>query len=86
MPLALWIGRLCERFHCLPSAAFQEWQQTPCGWLEEVLEALAYADAKAVFDRAQSRKDLPQTPMMHLVKTIDLELAQEDISGRPADD
>lgn len=86
MPPALWIGRLCERFHCLPSQALRELDALPVGTLEEIIEALVYADAKAVYDRATSLKDLPRTGLMQMVTAIDFELAQKECDGKPTDD
>lgn len=49
------------------------------GLLEEVLEARAYRQAKAMVDGAKTHeamKALPDTPFVMLAKVIDMELAQ----------
>lgn len=81
-PLALWLSRICDEFHCLPSEAYREWLTTPCGVIEDVLEAKGYASAKDLFDHAKSRKDLPDHPMIDLVAETDLDLAAEELERR----
>lgn len=77
MPMSFWIARLCEEFHCLPSQAWREMQDVPTDALIEILEARAYAQAKGQYDAAKNKQDVPQTPMVQLVKRIDFELATE---------
>ena len=86
MPIEWWIARLCEEFHCLPSAALREWRQAPAGLLETVIEMRAFVAAKQVVDQARKREDIPQTPMTDLVQAIEFDLAQEALDGRPAAD
>lgn len=81
LPHAYLIRRICDVFHCLPSAAEEELRRSPVGWVEEVIEAGHYADAKAMVDRATDEKQLPQTPLMELVKDITEQLAQEEIDA-----
>lgn len=73
-----WIGRLCEEFHCLPSEAYREWRRVPAGFLEEILEGRAYRAAKRVYDRAATAADVPDDPMIDLVKAIEFELQRAD--------
>lgn len=86
MPLPLWIGRLCEEFHCLPSAAYAETQRLPAGLLEEILEARAFATAKSLLDYAPDPKKVPNTPMVQLVKDVMQDAAQEEIDAAATDD
>lgn len=77
MPLAYWLGRLCEEFPALtPTRAYREWMTVPVGWFEEIIEARAYARAKQQYDTAKSKSDLPDTPMVQLVAAIEFTLAQ----------
>ena len=82
MPFEFWIGRLCEEFHCLPSAAFREWLRAPAGFLEEVIEIRAYAEAKRIYDAAENKQQIPKGPIFDMVKRIDLELAKEALDAR----
>lgn len=77
MPFAFFLGRLCEHFGCLPSEAYREWLASPAGLLEEIIEAMTYADAKQVYERAAKKSDIPASPVMDLVKEIDFELVTE---------
>jgi hypothetical protein len=79
-PEALWIARLTEAFQCLPSEAIREWRAAPVGYLEEVLEARAYEQAKAMTDAADSpeaRKRLPKTELFQMVTEIEFDLVRE---------
>lgn len=82
MSMTWWISRLCEEFHCLPSAALAEWQRAPDGLLEEIVEARAFAAAKGVVDRAKDKMEIPDTPMTALVQEIEFALARERIRAR----
>lgn len=86
MPLAWFLSRLCEEFHCLPSEALREWERAPSGLLEEILELRAFAHAKQICDHAKEAKDIPQTPMTDLVQTIEFGLMRERRRKRDADD
>lgn len=83
-PFPYWLGRLCEEFHCLPSQAYQEWLRTPCGLLEEIIEARVFVAAKAIYDRAHSAKDIPQEPIYDLIREVDFELAAEHLAEQKA--
>lgn len=73
------MSRLCEEFQCLPSQAAAE-LATEYGWEAlEIMEARAYAHAKARFDAAKSADDLPDTPVMQIVQDIAFDLAQEEM-------
>ena len=56
----------------------------PVDLLEEILEARAFAGAYTVWSTAKNKADVPDTPMMQLVKTIEFELAQQEIDRRRA--
>jgi len=86
VPFVWWISRLCEEFHCLPSAAYREWLDAPDGLIEHLLEARAYAATKAACDRAQTAKDRPTGPMADLVTETEFRLAQEAFSSGSTDD
>lgn len=74
-PLEFIVGRICEEFHCLPSAAWREWQALPVGFIETILEYRAYHHAKARYDaRGQRAGD---SPMTDLVIEHDFALMQE---------
>ena len=63
----------------------REWQRLPVGCMEEILEARAYATAKAMTDAAtttEARQRLPQTELFDLVKTIEFALAAEDLERK----
>lgn len=69
------MSRLCEEFHCLPSAAWREWRRLPAGMLERILAVRAYARTKAAYDaRGRGSHD---PPLMLTVREIDFELVQE---------
>ena len=78
-PFEFWIGRICEEFHCLPSEAMREWRTSPAGFLEDVMEARAYAQAWAMVDGAKSAKDIPSSPLTDLAITIRRELAEDEL-------
>jgi hypothetical protein len=80
MPFEHFLGRLCEEFKCLPSAAFREWMTAPSDLLETIIQFRAYAQAKNMYDTAKSKRDIPQSPMIDLVRAIDFDLALEEIS------
>jgi hypothetical protein len=75
---------LCEEFHCLPSEAVRELAIAPDGLLWEIVELRAYADAKWSVDEKDRPANAPRLPtaMESLVREIEKELAQEEISGR----
>lgn len=77
LPLVFLISRLCEEFGYHPEQALRAHQQAPDGFLEQVLEARAYAATKAAIDRAATRKEQPRGRLADLVREIDMELAQE---------
>jgi hypothetical protein len=64
----------------LPSEIEAEIERQPVGFLEEVLEARAYRQAKDMTEAADTpdaRKRLPRTPLFELVPVIEGELYQE---------
>jgi len=74
---------VCEEFHCLPSQAARELARTPVGFVQRILKARVFAQAKAMYDAAheqghEAAQRLPRTPIFDLVKTIDFEIANAD--------
>lgn len=70
---------MCEEFGCLPTAALREWLDAPAGLLEEIIETRAYARTKLAYDTADEPSKLAKTEMLWIVKSIEEELALEDI-------
>ena len=85
MPFVYLVSRLCEEFGYTPVAAVRAWYGAPAGFLEQVIEARAYAKTKALCDAATSRKERPTGPMAELVTAIEFELAHEEL-GTTDDD
>ena len=87
-PFTFLISRLCEEFGYTPEQAVRAWQRAPEGFLEQVMEARAYARTKAACDAARTRKERPTGPLADLVTAIEFELAQEEMEteahGGPA--
>ncbi|HXH05850.1 MAG TPA: hypothetical protein VNI83_04595 [Vicinamibacterales bacterium] len=79
------MSRLCEEFHCLPSAALAE-LASETGWLAlDILPLRAYARAKEVYDSAPDKDQLPKTPLLDLVEEITFALAAERWRARKAE-
>lgn len=78
VPTEWWISRLCEEFHCLPSEALREWRTAPAELLETIVEFRAFAQAKAVVERAKKKSDIPDTAMCHLVQEIEFDLVERE--------
>lgn len=76
------IGRICEEFHCLPSAAIREWKRAPVGLLESILEMREYVKAKRLYENARSAADLPDSPLIALARTFDFDLAELELAER----
>lgn len=65
LPIEWIVGRMCEEFHCLPSAAWREYLDSPAGWIETILDYRLYGRAKAAYDaRGQKRHDPPLTDLV----------------------
>jgi hypothetical protein len=80
--MAFWLSRICEEFHCLPSQAMREWLTAPAGLLEEILEARAYAHAKAIVDaQDRPRGQKYESPMMQRVEQIEMAIAAEELAN-----
>jgi hypothetical protein len=76
VPWEWWVGRLCEEFHCLPSAALREWERVPWGTLETIVEFRAFAAAKQAYeaaDTAEKVRALPNDPMIDRVREFEFE-------------
>ncbi len=89
MPLTCWLNRICDEYHCRPSEAWQEWVEAPAGFIEELIEARAYAAAKASYDRLSdydepTRRRVMSQPIMQLVRDVDLGLAQAAMDAKKA--
>jgi len=74
-PLEFVIGRICQEFHCLPSAAIRELDTLPYGLITEILQCLAYARAKAAYDARGQKTHEP--PLTDLVIEHDFALVRE---------
>jgi hypothetical protein len=58
----------------------REWLTAPCGLLEEVLEARAYAASKAVVDAQDAPKgQRRETPMTQRVEQVEMAIAAEEL-------
>ena len=72
---------MCEEFgDILPSEALRELDRVPVGFVEDVMEARAYARAKAVYESATTATAvaaLPSSPLITLVREIEFALVQE---------
>jgi hypothetical protein len=79
-PLEFVVGRICEEFHCLPSAAWREWLTLPAGFIETILEYRAYSRAKAAYDRRAGGSD--DSPFTDLVIEHDFQLFQAAHAAR----
>lgn len=67
------VSRICEEFHCLPSAAIHE----PLDLCLGIIECRNYARAKRLVEQSQSLDDLPDDPMIALVQEIQFDIARE---------
>lgn len=63
----------------MPTAALREWLNTPAGLLEDIVDTREYARTKVAYDQATDTSTLAKTAMLRLVRTIEEELALEDI-------
>ena len=70
------VSRICEEFHCLPTAAVTELLDDPTGMAMEILELRAYSRAKEALDNAKSKNDVPDSPMIDMVMEIQAELVK----------
>jgi hypothetical protein len=70
------VSRICEEFHCLPTAAVNELFDDPSGMAIDILELRAYANAKEALDNAKSKNDVPSSPMVDMVMEIKAELVK----------
>jgi hypothetical protein len=82
------MASLCEAFPGrFPTEIWREVLRLPAGLLDEVLEAKAYREAKAMTDAAETteaRQRLPQTPLFALARTIEMALAREALEKKKA--
>ncbi len=72
---------MCEEFPYTPEQALAAWERAPEGFLEQVMEARAYARTKAACDAATSRKERPTGPLADLVTDIEFALAHEEMES-----
>lgn len=77
------IGRLCEEFHCLPSAAIREWRRLPVGLMEAIIEMRDYQTAKRLYE-TRAAADLPNWSLIEIARTFDFDLAAREIAEREA--
>jgi len=73
LPLEYVVGRICQEFHCLPSAAWREYLSLPAGFLETIIDYRNYAWAKAQYDAKGQRT----SELTDLVIEHDFMLVQE---------
>ena len=76
------ISRVCEEFNVRSSVAIRELEKDP-DLVFSILMCRAFANAKELYDRAKSEKemnDLPKSRIMDLVKEIDFAIAREEIA------
>ncbi len=77
------IHRICEEFHCLPSAAQMELENDPEHLALELLPVRGYIAAKQAFDSARNKVDdlvaWEGNPMMTLVETHTFEFRQAQL-------
>ena len=89
MPFEFFISRLCDEFKCLPSEAEREWRNAPVGWLEDIIEARAFAEMKRTMesttDAEQLRKLKAESSLARMVETIEFEIVRESL-GPTAED
>ncbi len=71
------VSRVCEEFHCLPSAAVNELMDDPDRLALEIIELRAYARAKEQLDNAKKSTDVPKTPMIEKVWEVQAELHKQ---------
>lgn len=82
----MWIGLLCEEFHCRPSDAYREWLRAPAGLLEDIIEARMYARAKHIYDDAHAHgRRAPSSPLFDMVQEIEFDLAREELDATKAE-
>lgn len=65
----------------LPSQMYRELQALPFGFLDELLEARRYAEAKSIVAHAKSVTDIPVSPWTEWAQRIELRLAEEAMVG-----
>lgn len=84
--MTLWLADLMDHFPGrLPSELIAEIERTPPGWVQEVLEARAYRQAKHAMDAAdtpEAAKRLPTTPLFQWVREIEEALVLEEMENR----
>lgn len=76
------IGRVCEEFGCLPTAAVRELETDPEQRVLRIMRLREYARARAAIDRAQSAAEMPTGRMVEWVTKAQAELVREKIADR----
>lgn len=74
------MGRICEEFNCLPSAAICELETEPQRLAETIMLLRSYASLKDGVDRriAGQQVDLPDGPLLRLVlKHVERSVAEK---------
>jgi len=71
---------VCEEFHCRPTEAWDELQQLPVGFLQQVIEYRRYA--AAYFANQADPVTWRASPLRALAMHIEHDLAAEEISTR----
>ena len=73
------MGRVCEEFGCLPSAALRELETDPLHLAETIMMLRGYASIKEAVDRriAGSKETIPDSLMLRAVLTNTERVVQE---------
>lgn len=75
--MALQVSYYCEALSLSPTQFLHERAELPVGFMDEVLEARAYARAKADVDRCFAAKQkAPETRLHELVQEIEFDLVR----------
>ena len=73
---------MAEEFGCLPSQAIREIRRAPDGFLEDIVEARAFAATLRVFRATKDKTELTPSPMLDLVVRTSFAVAQKQIDAK----
>jgi hypothetical protein len=85
VPLAWWIGRICEEFPAYtPETAWRAWRTAPAGFFEELIEMRAFAAVHRQYRAGGGdRKKLPDdSALADLVQQFEFEDAERALKER----
>ena len=87
-PVTLWLADLMDHFPGrLPSELIAEIERMPVGFVQEVVEARAYRQAKHITDAVdtpEAAQRLPTTPLFQKVREIEEALVLEAMEAEHA--